>query len=385
MPHAHLLIGLNSGTSADGIDAVLVRVTGIAGETRIRERAFLHVPYPRGLREHLIANSAPGCSSVDEICRLNALLAGLFAEAAQHVARKAKVPLAKVDVIGSHGQTVHHLPRGQTMFGRTARSTLQLGDPTMIAALTGVPTVGNFRSADIALGGEGAPLVAFLDAVLFRSERKNRMLLNLGGIANITILPRNALRDDVRAFDTGPANIIIDALMTEGYHKSFDRLGTVAGSGMVAHDLLRWMMEHPFLRRRPPKSTGREEFGAEFLGALRNRARGIAREDIIATATEFTALSVYDQYVRFVRRSVPVDELLVSGGGMKNRTLMGSLRRHFAPIPVRPIGHPGFSPEAKEAVLFAVLAHETMHGMPSSLPSVTGASRPAVLGSLSFG
>ena len=383
--HAHFVIGLNSGTSADGIDAVLVRIAGIGAGTRIEQRAFLRVPYPCGLREHILANSVPGSSSVDEVCRLNALLAELFADAARHVARKGGIPLAKVDALGSHGQTVHHLPQGTVMFGRTVRSTLQLGDPSMIAALTGVPTVGNFRSADMALGGEGAPLVAFLDAVLFRSKRKSRMLLNLGGIANVTLLPRNGSWEDVRAFDTGPANIVIDALMTELYGWPFDRQGTVARRGMVALDLLRWMMEHPFLRRRPPKSTGREEFGASFLREVLKRAAGIAREDVVATATEFTALSIYDQYVRFIRRAARVDELFVSGGGLKNRTLMESLRRHFHPVPVQGIEGLGFSPEAKEAVLFAVLAHETMHGMPSSLPAVTGASRPAVLGSLSFG
>jgi anhydro-N-acetylmuramic acid kinase len=380
LAHSHILIGLLSGTSADGIDAVLIRINGIGTETRIKQLAFTTVPYPPGLKEHILRNSLPGASSVDEICRLNALLAHLFADAAAKVARKGKIPLHKVDLIGSHGQTVHHLPHPEHYFGKTIRSTLQIGDPAMIAALTGVPTIGNFRAADVALGGQGAPLVPFLDYVLFRSTKKSRLLLNLGGIANITVLPKGATLDDVRAFDTGPANMVIDALMQELFRQPFDPKGQVAGAGMVALDLLNWMMQHSYLKRPLPKSTGREEFGASFVKQVLRRSKKHSPADVIATATEFTALSVYEQYVRFVRKRAPVDEVFVSGGGVHNRTLMEGLARHFHPVPVKRVEHLGFSSDAKEAVLFAVLAHETLHGAPSNVPSVTGASRPAILG-----
>jgi anhydro-N-acetylmuramic acid kinase len=378
--HSHLVIGLNSGTSADGIDAVLVRITGIGIETRIKQLAFATIPYPAGLRDFVLKNSLPGSSSVDIICRLNALLAHLFADAAKKVAKKANVPLAKVDLIGSHGQTVHHLPREERFFGKRIRSTLQLGDPSMIAALTGVATIGNFRPIDMALGGQGAPLVPFFDYVMFRSERTNRLLLNIGGIANITVIPKNGTIHDVRAFDTGPGNIVIDALMKELLGTPFDRGGRTASSGWIESNLLAWMMQHAYFQQRPPKSTGREEFGLSFVREIIQRSRTHAAADVIATATAFTALSIYEQYARFVRKRVRVDEIFVSGGGVHNRTLMENIQRHFEAVPVRPVERVGFSSDAKEAVLFALLAHETLHGAPTNVPEVTGAAHQAVLG-----
>jgi anhydro-N-acetylmuramic acid kinase len=385
MHHSHVLIGLSSGTSADGIDAVLVRMRGIDAETRVKQLAFATYPYPKGLKEFILKNSIPGSSSVDTICRLNALLAHVFADVAKKIAKRAGVPLTTVDVIGSHGQTVHHLPVAEVLFGKRVRSTLQLGDPSMIAALTGVPTIGNFRPADMALGGQGAPLVPILDHILFRSKTKSRLLVNLGGIANITILPASGTLNDVQAFDTGPANMVIDALMNRLFGRMYDKGGAVARSGMIAHDLLEWMMRHPYLRRTPPKSTGREEFGATFVKRLLVKAKGYVPEDIIATATEFTALAVYEQYVHHGRSRGCVDEVFVSGGGTHNRAIMDALQRHFCSVPVRPVDTLGFSSDAKEAILFAVLAHQTMHGAPGNVPNATGASRHAVLGMIAQG
>ncbi len=377
-----LAVGLLSGTSADGVDAVLVRITGSGIRTQVRQLAFVTVPYPIGMKSALLANSLPGSSSVDMVCRLNAAVAVCFADAVRRVARKARVPLSRIDLIGSHGQTIHHLPEPEKFFGMQLRSTLQIGSPSMIAVQTGIPVVGDFRTADVAAGGQGAPLVPYLDYLLFRSPRRNRMLLNLGGIANLTALPKRAALADVRAFDTGPANMVIDGLMQRLYRLPFDPGGRAAARGRIDSGLLRWMMAHPFLQKRPPKSTGREEFGRMYLDAIIRQSGHLSSEDVVATATEFTALSVYDQYVRFVRRQVRIDELFVSGGGVHNRYLMRRLATHFHPVPVLPMEELGFSSDAKEAVLFAVLANETISGRPSNVPGATGASRPVILGTI---
>jgi anhydro-N-acetylmuramic acid kinase len=234
----------------------------------------------------------------------------------------------------------------------------------------------------MAVGGQGAPLVPYFDYVLCRSQSKNRILLNLGGIANFTLLPKNCTARQVTAFDTGPANMVIDALTQKFYGKKFDSNGTLALRGRVLPSLLAWMMAHPYFKRRPPKSTGREEFGEAFVKRLLKQAKGVAKADILATATEFTAYSIYTQYKRFVARGMKVDELLVSGGGAYNRAMMNSLRQHFAPASVNTTEDIGISSDAKEAMLFALLANETIAENPSNIPSVTGATKQVVLGKI---
>ncbi|MBI5464209.1 MAG: anhydro-N-acetylmuramic acid kinase [Ignavibacteriales bacterium] len=377
-----LVVGLNSGTSADGIDAVLVRISGANKTMRIRQLAFVRTSYPQGLSRFVIANSLPGSSTVDTICRLNALIGHLFSEATMAVVRKAGVAASSVDLVGSHGQTVHHLPSPEQMFGTTFGSTLQIGDPSVIAARTGIPTVGDFRTADVALGGEGAPLVPLLDTLLFRSKTTSRLLLNLGGIANITLVPKDNSQDSIIAFDTGPGNMVMDALAEKLFHVPYDRNGRHAASGVVNSELLHWLMSHPYFKQPPPKSTGREEFGKTFVKECVRQARGAAAADLLATATEFTALSVYDQYVRFVRRRCSADEVLVSGGGVHNRTLMRRLQFHFGTIAVRAITDARFTADAKEAILFAVLAYETIHERAGNIPSATGAAKRVILGKI---
>ena len=380
--NTRLVAGLMSGTSVDGIDAALVRIAGSGTSTLLKLLAFETYPFPKGFREFVLKNSLPGAGSVDLIARLNILYAHFFADAVKAIARKAHVPLTKIDLIGSHGQTVHHLPQPHRMFGKTVRASLQIGDPSTIAQLTGITTVGDFRTADMAAGGQGAPLAPYFDFIVCRSKTKNRILLNLGGIANFTVLPKNCLARDVVAFDTGPANMVIDALMMKFYGKQYDAGGAVALRGTVLSSLLAWMMTHPFFKRRPPKSTGREEFGAQFMNKLLKRAKGMKRADIVATTTEFTAYSVYDQYVRYVRSGMRVGELLVSGGGVYNRAMMRSLKKYFAQAVVMPIEEIGISSDAKEAMIFALLANETIAENPSNIPSVTGARKPAVLGKI---
>jgi len=377
-----LVIGLMSGTSLDGVDAVLVRVRGNGLATRFRGVAFIEHPFPRGLKQLLLKNSAPGTSNVDDIARLNFLLAGLYAEAVKSLAKRARVSLRDISLIGSHGQTLRHLPGLHTMLGRKIRATLQIGDPSVLATLTGIPTVGDFRVADMAVGGQGAPLVPYFDWLVFRSKTKNRLLLNIGGIANITVLPRTCSVEKVYAFDTGPGNMIVDSLMHEFYGKPYDEIGRTALRGAVSLELFTQMLKHPYLSKRPPKSTGREEFGKEFLDRLLKRAEKYEREDIIATASQFTAYAVYEGYRRFVQKAMRVDEVILSGGGVRNRFFREELQRYFGTASVRLIDEFGISSDAKEAICFAILANEAMAGHPANLPAVTGAKRGVVLGKI---
>jgi anhydro-N-acetylmuramic acid kinase len=377
-----LVVGLMSGTSLDGIDAVLLRVRGSGSATRIVQLAYAEFPFPRGLRSALLKNSDPRTSRVDDITRLNVVVGDLYAQGVVRLARKAGVSLRSIDLIGSHGQTIQHLPRPVRMFGRTVRGTLQIGDPSVVAALTGITTVGDFRIADMAVGGQGAPLVPYFDWLMFRSRRKNRLLLNIGGIANITLLPKNCAPEEVTAFDTGPGNMVVDSLMHEFYGKPYDQDGRVAATGAVSLELFHAMALHPYLRQRPPKSTGREEFGEEYLQKLLRSAKGYDREDIVATASQFTAYAVFDGYRRFVGPRMQADEIIVSGGGARNRFFLDELQRYFSSSAVRRIEEFGMSGDAKEAICFGVLAHETMAGNAANLPLVTGARKRVVLGKI---
>jgi anhydro-N-acetylmuramic acid kinase len=377
-----IVAGIMSGTSVDSIDVAIVKIHHSGLQTRVEPLVFRSHRYPKGIKELVLSNSLPGTGSVDLICRMNILLARLFVNAVIRTARSANLRLAEIDLIGSHGQTIHHLPRSATMAGITFGSTLQIGDPSTIAALTGIPTVGNFRTADMALGGQGAPLVPYVDFLLCRSAKKTRLLLNLGGIANITVLPRNCQSTDVFAFDTGPANMVIDALMNKYFDKPFDKNGAVARRGHVQTSLLDAMMSHPYFGMKPPKSTGREVFGEMFLQRIQEHTKPFKTEDIIATATYFTAVSVYNQYVRFVKKKCRIDELYVSGGGALNTTLMCMLSKLFAPVPVTTTEKLNISSDGKEAICFAILANETISEIPANLPRVTGAKRPTLLGSI---
>ena len=377
------VVGLMSGTSVDGVDAVLVQVRGDGLNLRYHQQGFVTVPFPTGLRDLILRNSLPETSRVDEIARLNMLLPQFYAEAVRRLVRRAGVSLRTIDLIGSHGQTIQHVPERVTLAGRSVRATLQIGDPSALAKMTGIPTVGDFRVADMAVGGEGAPLVPFFDFVTFRSERKSMALLNIGGIANITILPRSCTIDDVVAFDTGPGNMVVDALMKRFYGRLLDRNGGHARRGKVSERFVAELLRHPFIRRRPPKSTGREAFGKEFVGLLLARARALScrkKEDIIRTATELTARSIHENYRRFIEPVTRIDELVVSGGGAHNRVIMTRLGELFSPAEVKRAEDIGISSDAKEAICFALLAVATIQGTPGNLPRVTGAKRPVVLG-----
>lgn len=380
-----LVAGLMSGTSLDGVDVVLARIEGSGRALRSEVVAFESIPYPEELADRLMANSIPVSSDVREISQLNVRVALAYADAVRRTADAAGIPVGDIDLIGSHGQTIHHVPVASPCAGQSVTSTLQIGDPSTLANELGVPVVGDFRLADMALGGQGAPLVPYFDFVQFSSDDETRALLNLGGIANITVLPAGGDASDVIAFDTGPANMLIDGLAQALFAVAYDRDGAFARSGRIDDDFLAdLLMRDPYLRQEPPKSTGREHYNPAYVKRLMDAGmeRGLSDRDIIATASAFTAASVYQAYARFIRERHTMDVLIVAGGGRYNDFLMSKLRDSFAPIRVVAVDEYGLRADAKEALCFAVLAHETVNGVPTSMPSVTGASRPAVLGKI---
>lgn len=373
-----------SGTSLDGVDAVLARLEGTGKDITFDILGFDHMPWPDALRRLILANSTPEHSTVFDISQLNVRIAHAYAEAVERVAAAAGHAVSDIDLVGTHGQTIHHVPFPADCAGSDITSTLQVGDPSVLANLLQVPVVGDFRVADMALGGQGAPLVPYFDYVCFCDEQETRGLLNLGGIANITILPAGADRSDVFAFDTGPGNMVIDALSAMLLGEPYDDKGRRAARGRTDDSLMAALLEDAYFVREPPKSTGREYFGASFAERLVTRCREEVNdpgpEDILAVGTMLTVLSVYQAYARFVRDSCTLDTLIVSGGGVRNDYLMDRLANVFAPIPVRAIGEYGIRSDAKEALCFAVLAHEAVNGVETNLPSVTGASRATTLG-----
>ena len=381
-----IVIGLMTGTSMDGIDAALVNITNSGNDTKIEPLKFITVPYPKKLRERLLIISQHGGGTVDEICRLNFLLAQYYVEAIFKICKISNIDISEVDLIGTHGQTIHHLPDAEEYLGRAIRSTLQIGEPSFVATKTGVVTVGNFRSADLALDGQGAPLIPYFDFLLFNSEKYNRVLLNIGGIANVTILLKKSSAEKVLAFDTGPGNMVINALMKKYFNKDYDENGSTAQKGKISVQLLKKLKSHFYFSKPLPKSTGREEFGNEFVKKLIKSAEALnlSSEDIIATATELTAQTIADAIKYSGLVISQVDQLIVSGGGVHNKTLMKSLRKKFSSSEVLDSDSLGISGDAKEAICFAVLANETICGNPANLPSVTGAERATVLGSISL-
>jgi anhydro-N-acetylmuramic acid kinase len=368
-----LVLGLLSGTSADGIDVGLVRIKGHGLATAATVVAFRTVPYPARLRDQLLGLTR---GFVPDLCRLNFVVGERFAEAALELLKGAGVAPRDVDLAGSHGQTVHHVPRRP---GEVA-STLQIGEADVIAERLGIPVVSDFRKRDIAAGGEGAPLSAYVDFLLFRRAGAPRALLNLGGIANVTIVGEHI--EDVFAFDTGPANIPLDEtvrILTRG-KEHYDQDGRLAAKGRVDENLLQRLLAHAYLQQPPPKTTGRETFGVDFVLPLLRAKGGRSGADILATLTAFSAHCVKRAFDDFVVPRARPAEIIVSGGGVHNLTLMGHLKRLFPREKVTSLKEVGLDPDAKEAVIFAVLANETVHGIPNNVPGATGARWPTVLG-----
>lgn len=372
-----LVIGLMSGTSVDGIDAALVRIRGGGPGVSVKLEQFATYPFEPAVRKAIFELFRPETGNVVNICRMNFVLGEVFAAAALWLMADAGVTADQVDLIGSHGQTIWHEPQSVEQGGVTSRSTLQIGEAAVIAERTGVVTVGDFRVRDIAAGGQGAPLVPYLDYCLLRDERLSRATQNIGGIGNVTYLPAGCGVEQIVAFDTGPGNMIIDALCSDHFGKPYDEGGQLAAAGTVDEQLLAELLAHPYFAQQPPRTTGRELFGVQFARSLGGRASAL---DLIATATAFTARSIADSYRRFLG---PVDEVFVGGGGARNPVLMRMLADALPGVRVTTHEAVGIDSDAKEAIAFAVLANDCMLGLNTNVPGATG-GRPAVLGKVSL-
>ena len=385
--------GIMSGTSADGIDVALVRIgpskrAGVHEVPQLRLLAHVAVPYPAAVRKRVLQMMNAPCESIAEMSRLNWRLGQLYADAVQIALQKHPVAL---DLIGCHGQTIYHQAVAQRYLGGSVACTWQTGEASVLAARLGVPVVSDFRPADLAAGGQGAPLVPLLDYVAFRHAKRNRVLQNLGGIGNLTVIPADSGPDDVFAFDTGPANMVIDAIMTECFGKPYDARGTMAVRGRVLDSVVETSLRHRFFQLPPPKSAGREEFGREFAAHFLAQCRQLSQrpEDAIATATALTARSIGLAWKHFVEpalRNASTDYIL-AGGGVKNLTLMRMIGAELAAsrkIKLQTSDEFGMPVAAKEAMAFALLAYQTWNRLPGNLPRATGAERPVILGKITY-
>ncbi|EUJ22761.1 anhydro-N-acetylmuramic acid kinase [Listeria grandensis FSL F6-0971] len=376
------IVGLMSGTSLDGIDVALLDVQEIEGHLSTKLIDFKTVPFQTGIINEIRKSLRIDQSDSQLICSLNFKLGVLFAESVKMICSKNGIAASELGVIGSHGQTIFHQPEQVDSF---AASTLQIGEPAVIAYETGATVVSNFRTMDMAAGGQGAPLVPFTELLLYRDSHKNRLLQNIGGIGNVTVLPKNATLDHVFAFDTGPGNMIIDDLMQRLFSRDYDDGGDIAAHGHVNEDLLAYCMDNSFITAPIPKSTGRELFGTEYTDKLLTTYGHLAPADLVATLTMFTAKTIVSNYEQFVFPKLAIDEIIISGGGSYNKTLLRYLaellKGHCEVLTQEDIG---YSSDAKEAVAFGLLAYETLHGRPSNVPAATGARDHVILGNVTY-
>lgn len=376
----NIYIGLMSGTSADGIDVAAVRIENKNNKICCELLAFENYAYPTEVRERIFGLFNTKSTTVDELSRMNFLLGKLYGEAALKLIEKHSIEKSFIAAIGSHGQTVYHEPTGETS------NTLQIGEGSVISRITGVPCVSDFRTADIAAGGNGAPLVPFTEYVLFSNAEKSIVLQNIGGISNSTVLKAGCTPDEIFAFDNGPGNMLIDGLMNIYYGKDMDEGGFIASSGTVNKCLLNKLLEEPYYKVKPPKTTGRELFGKAYCEKITRLGSGLPKEDVIATVTALTAKVIANSYIDFIAPKCKADELVVGGGGSYNPVLMEHIKTEMAPYGVKVYTQEdkGENSDAKEAVAFALLAYHTIHGLYNNLPSATGAKHPAILGKISF-
>lgn len=382
-----VIAGIMSGTSADGVDVALVRVEARAKNPRLELLAHEGFPYPPSLRRAVLAAMNASETSTAELARLNWRLALAYADAVQSTTKKHRI---KIDLVGCHGQTLYHQARPAMYAGRRFACTWQAGEAAVLAQELGTPVVSNFRPADMAVGGQGAPLVPLLDHVLFSHPKRARVLQNIGGIANLTAIPAGAGPETVLAFDTGPGNMVIDALAQELYGKRFDPSGSLAAQGTVLASVLKQELRNPYFALKPPRTAGREQFGRDFAQRFLEvcRRESGRPEDALATATALTAESIAKSYSRFVAphlSGAPVD-YIVSGGGARNRSLMAMLNARLEPMgcTLAASGDFGMPVEAKEAAAFALLAWYTWHRLPANVPAATGAKRAVLLGQVTY-
>ena len=378
-----IVAGVMSGTSADGINVALVRIGERAKRLQFKLVGHAEVLYPKPVRRAVLNALNASRISVAHLARLNFLLAELYADAILATQMQFRV---RAELIGCHGQTLYHQGEAQNFLGRKVAVTWQTGEGAVLAARVGAPVVSDFRPADMAAGGKGAPLVPFLDYYLYRDPQAGRIVQNIGGIANLTAIPAGATPDQVVAFDTGPGNMVIDAVTEKFFHKPFDRDGRIAATGAPLEGVLTHFLGSAFFRHKPPKTAGREEFGHAFVRDFLARCGRAKKKDIVATATAFTARSIADALHRFILRKGCYRDFIVSGGGTRNVTLLAMLATELSPLRLnlRCSDEFGLPSQAKEAAAFALLAYETWHRRPSNIPSATGAKRPAILGKISY-
>jgi anhydro-N-acetylmuramic acid kinase len=388
-----IVAGVMSGTSADGINVALVRIEGPSSRPRrtyghdisVKLLGHAEYPYPPNVRHFILAAMNSAGARVADLARLNFLLPELYAEAVRATEKRFG---RKAKLVGCHGQTLYHQGEAAAFLGRKLAVTWQSGDGSVLATRLHVPVVSDFRPADMAAGGKGAPLVPLFDFFLYRDSRRGRIAQNLGGIANLTAIPAHAAPAEILAFDTGPGNMVIDAVTERLFDRPYDRDGQIAAEGQVLDPIVTQVLREPFFRRKPPKTAGREEFGRGFVQAFLGRCRRARARDIVATATALTAQSIGDALRRFVLgRRGQYREYIVSGGGVRNSTLMAMLANELVPLglAISSSEEFGIPSEAKEAAAFALLAYQTWNRRPSNLPSATGARRPALLGKVSYG
>lgn len=383
---SRLVIGFMSGTSADGIDAVLAEIHGHGTAARVKQCDFVFMPFEPEVRAEILRLAGGGAAAAADFCRMNFLLGELYCDAGRELCRHAGVRTEDIDLIGNHGQTFWHIPLEEKYLGHKLHGTLQLGEDAMLAEAFSCPVVGDFRVRDMAAGGLGAPLVPYTEFLLYRSETECVALQNIGGIGNISFLPAGCGLNDILAFDTGPGNMVMDAVtarMTDGT-ATYDAGGALAAHGHVNEKLLRRMMADPYIAQRPPKTTGRERYGADYVATLcaYAKAESIPLLDVLATATRFTAECIAAA-VRGFAPELPA-RLIVGGGGAMNETLMRHIRQLLPACRVMTNEELGFDGNAKEALAFAILANEAIFAHANNVPSVTGARHPVVMGKISL-
>lgn len=372
-------VGLMSGTSLDGVDSVLVDIEGSGISTKINVIGFNTYEIPQEIKKEIKQACSLDKSSSRLICSLNFKIGYLFSECVKNICSECEFDINNLDFIASHGQTIYHIPEDDN---DAVKSTLQIGESSVIAYETKTKVISNFRVMDMAAGGEGAPLVPFSEYILYSNKNEGVLLQNIGGIGNVTVIPKNGSIDDIYAFDTGPGNMIIDEVMFKLFGKRYDNNGNVAASGVVIDKMLLDLMSEPYIQLKPPKTTGREKFGEQYVRELLHKYGDLNKEDIIATVTMFTAKSIAENYRNFVLNRHKIGKIILGGGGAHNSTLVKFLKELLPEVSLLTQEEVGYSSDAKEAIAFVVLGNETMHRSFSNVPSATGAKEKVILGTI---
>lgn len=387
MMRKNYVVGLMSGTSLDGIDAALVKILDNKGDIKAELIHFTFIDYSSDIQSELLKLCQPDTANLAMISKMNMYLGDVFSDAVEKVCHEAGLAKKDISLVSSHGQTIYHQPDAEWVDGRAIISTFQIGDIGVIAEKTGITTVGDFRTRDMAAGGQGAPLVPYADYMLFKKADVGRVLLNIGGIANMTVIPRRARESDVFAYDTGPGNMMIDAFAkwATGGKETYDREGRLARQGKINEEWLEELLAHDYFGRPSPKSTGRELFGEKYARKLWGEAsaKGLISADKLATITELTARTIADEIKRHVEKH-HLSEVLVSGGGRYNSFLMERIRVNLPALEVKPTDDENMNADAKEAIVFALLGYQCFHKRTNNIPSATGADHPVVMGKIAW-